>query len=173
MLSLFCAFLCLFVAAAQSDYVVHSVNQPGAAGVPTWFSTVSYVTVSPQLTLLYISGTIATPFPSPKGPPKLVSEFIGPQTQQTLLNIVGAIDWAHNQTYPQQNCDGHDWRRDLVKCRVFLANITAAEQNEFNEVYESFFDGIAPPSRVAFTGAQLIIDAKVEIECDAVLAPCN
>ena len=54
----------------------------------------------------------------------------------------------------------------VVKCTVFLADI--AEWSAMNEVYMTFFPS-APPARSAMGVGGLALDARVEIECIAVV----
>jgi enamine deaminase RidA (YjgF/YER057c/UK114 family) len=55
---------------------------------------------------------------------------------------------------------------DVVKCTVMLADI--AEWGRFNAVYETFF--VSPyPARSALGANGLALDARVEVECIAVL----
>ena len=53
----------------------------------------------------------------------------------------------------------------VVKCTVFLADI--AEWGAMNEVYTTFFPN--KPARSALGASGLALDARVEIECIAVL----
>lgn len=53
----------------------------------------------------------------------------------------------------------------VVKCTIFLADMS--EWGAMNEVYVTFFD--TPPARSALGANGLAIDARVEIECIAVL----
>ena len=53
----------------------------------------------------------------------------------------------------------------VVKCTIFLADMS--EWGEMNEVYVTFFE--TPPARSALGANGLAIDARVEIECIAVV----
>ena len=52
-------------------------------------------------------------------------------------------------------------------CRVYLASIE--DYASVNTVYESFFNGTAPPARAAFQVGALPAEALVEIQCTAVI----
>jgi 2-iminobutanoate/2-iminopropanoate deaminase len=58
-------------------------------------------------------------------------------------------------------------RADIVKCTIMLRDMT--EWHRFNTVYLKFFDGLPLPARSAFGSSALALEAKVEIECVAVL----
>ncbi len=157
----------LALALGAPNPVVH-VNVPGAAGVSSWFSTLTYVVQQP-LVNVFISGTIGTPFPSPPGPPTLVPGGIGNQTTQALKNIIGAVDYVCK--YVSSECS-QDKRWSLTKCRVYLPALRGAEEADFNKAWVAFFASStneSPPARMAFQGASLVVSAMVEIECDAVL----
>ncbi len=53
----------------------------------------------------------------------------------------------------------------VVKCTVFLADM--AEWGAMNEVYRTYFPN--PPARSALGASGLALDARVEIECIAVI----
>ncbi len=57
---------------------------------------------------------------------------------------------------------------DLVKCTVFLADIS--EYQAMNAVYLEYFPS-DPPARSALAGSGLALGARVEIECIAAFAP--
>ena len=52
-----------------------------------------------------------------------------------------------------------------IKCTVFLADM--GEWGAMNEVYRTFF--VNPPARSALGASGLALDARVEIECIAVM----
>lgn len=157
MLGLF--FVVLFgicTATTNENYSVRTANMPGAAGVASWFSTFSYARISPTLALVYVSGTIGSPFPSPPGPPKLVDGGAGNQTTQALKNVVGALGFAYETIYGVKAPLGHDFRRDMTKCRVYQAVLTKDQQEDFDKSYVSFFSSMqphGPPARVSFQGS--------------------
>ncbi len=53
----------------------------------------------------------------------------------------------------------------VLKCTVFLADM--AEWGAMNEVYRTYFPN--PPARSALAASGLALDARVEIECIAVI----
>ncbi len=152
---------------ARQSQVVRRLLVPGAAGVPSWFSTVTYV-VQPPLINVYVSGTIGTPVPSPPGPPHVVPGGIGNQTTQALSNIVGAVSYVCSQV---PGCQQEDWRWALTKCRVYMPLLSQEEGSAFDSAWVGFFADpvLTPPARMAFQGALLVAGAAVEVECDAVL----
>lgn len=78
---------------------------------------------------------------------------IGPQTRQTLENIgatLATVGASH---------------ADLVRCQVFLADIT--DFAEMNAVYRTFFPE-TPPARTTVAVAGLAANARIEIECTGV-----
>jgi len=54
---------------------------------------------------------------------------------------------------------------NVVKCTVFLADMS--EWSAMNEVYTTFF--VNKPARSALGASGLALDARVEIECIAVI----
>jgi len=159
--------LLFFLALAVAAGTVHRLNVPGAAGVPTWFSTLTFFNVAPNAVQVSLSGVIGTPFPSKPGPPRLVPGGVANETTQALNNIVGALEFVcANVTSNAAACD-IDWRLQLTKCSVFLALLAPQEEALFNNAWVSFFAGVAPPARMAFLNAVLVVSAKVEIQCDA------
>ncbi len=99
---------------------------------------------------LYLSGQIGTV----PGKVELAPGGIGSETRQTLDNIEAALARAGAGL------------SDVVKCTVFLADI--AEWPAMNEVYVQYFES-PYPARSAVAGSGLALDARVEIECIAVL----
>jgi 2-iminobutanoate/2-iminopropanoate deaminase len=100
--------------------------------------------------VLYLSGQIGV-LP---GTSTLQSGGIVPEARQTLENI-GAILRRHGAS-----------PKDVVKCTVFLADM--AEWGAFNGVYREFFSP-PYPARSAFGANGLARNARVEVECVAVL----
>jgi len=98
--------------------------------------------------LIFVSGTLGT-LP---GRLKLAPGGIGPETRQTLENIA---------TILAAEGAGFD---DVVKVSVYVADLQ--EFGAMNEAYAAFFQG-DPPARITVGGAQLALDARVEIECIA------
>ena len=99
--------------------------------------------------LLFLSGAIGTVGTELR----LIEGGVGPETRQTMQNIVQVLDGAGATL------------DDVVKCTVFLADI--ADYAAMNEVYLEFFPE-NPPARSAMAGSGLALGARVEIECIAV-----
>ncbi|TXS96802.1 RidA family protein [Parahaliea maris] len=98
---------------------------------------------------LYLSGNLGTV----PGSMKLAEGGIQGETRQTLENIAGVL---------KQFGSSMD---KVVKCTVFLADM--AEWGAMNEVYKTFFPN--PPARSALGASGLALNARVEIECIAVV----
>ena len=101
---------------------------------------------------LYLSGQIGTK----PGTLELVPGGIGEETRQTLENIKSVLE-RHGSSLDH-----------VVKCTVFLADI--AEWPATNEVYRTFFTR-SLPARSAMAASGLALNARVEIECIAVIDP--
>ena len=99
---------------------------------------------------LYMSGQLG----NLPGKHELVPGGIAPETRQALENISAALN-RHQASM-----------QDLVKCTVFLADISEAPA--MNKVYKTFFTDHYP-ARSAIAGSGLALGARVEIECIAVL----
>ena len=100
--------------------------------------------------ILYLSGQVgAVP-----GTTELVPGGIRAETRQTLENIKLILER-----------NGSELNR-VVKCTVFLADIN--EWPTMNEVYRTYFPK-APPARSAMAASGLALNARVEIECIAVV----
>ena len=123
---------------------VEYLNPPGAEGRP--FTEAVRVG-----NMLYLSGKLGT-IPG-QG---LVEGGIQPETRQTMENIKDALERY-----------GSSMDR-VVKCTVFLADI--AEWSAMNEVYVTFFP-TNRPARSALGSSGLALNARVEIECMATVAP--
>ncbi|MEM9897974.1 MAG: RidA family protein [Pseudomonadota bacterium] len=54
---------------------------------------------------------------------------------------------------------------DVVRCQVFLADID--DFSDMNEVYRTFFP-VNPPARTTVAVKDIVLGAKIEIECTAV-----
>lgn len=98
---------------------------------------------------LYLSGAIG----NIPGTLQLAEGGIQGETRQTLENISRVLEQF-----------GSSMDR-VVKCTVFLADI--AEWGAMNEVYRTFFPN--PPARSALGTSGLALDARVEIECIAIV----
>ncbi len=128
-------------AAAGGDPVFHA--PPGDRDWPFSEAVVAGDT-------LYVSGAIGVD----PATGRLVEGGIGPETHQTMTNLKRAIE-KHGSSMER-----------VVKCTVFLADI--AEWAAMNEVYVTFFPG-GKPARSALGASGLALDARVEIECIAML----
>jgi 2-iminobutanoate/2-iminopropanoate deaminase len=98
---------------------------------------------------LYLSGNLG----NIPGTPQLAEGGIQGETRQTLENISAVL---------AQFGSSMD---KVVKCTVFLADM--AEWGAMNEVYKTFFPN--PPARSALGVSGLALNARVEIECIAVV----
>jgi len=100
--------------------------------------------------MLYLSGQVGT-IP---GTTELVPGGIKEETRQTLENIKVILE-------------RNDSALDRVfKCTVFLADIS--EWPKMNEVYRTYFPK-SPPARSAMAASGLALNARVEIECIALV----
>ena len=99
--------------------------------------------------MLYLAGQLGTD----KG--KLVEGGIGPETKQALTNIKTVLE-----------ANGSDMEH-VVKCTAFLADMK--EWPAMNEVYRTMFTAGKSPARSAFGSTGLALDARLEIECIAVV----
>jgi len=97
---------------------------------------------------IYVSGTLGTK----PGSMELVEGGTGPQTMQTLQNIVLIL----------KECDAS--LDDLVKVNVFLADMQAFP--EMNQAYLEVM-GPNPPARITVGRAELALGAAVEIDAIA------
>lgn len=99
---------------------------------------------------LYLSGQLGIV----PGTGRLIDGGIGPETRQTMENIKATLERY-----------GASMDR-LVKCTVFLRDMD--EWPAMNEVYRTYFEDHFP-ARSAIAGSGLALNARVEIECIAVL----
>jgi len=99
---------------------------------------------------IYLAGQIGVP----PGGKAVVPGGIEPESKQTLTNI-GLVLSHFNLTF-----------ENVIRCQVMLADIS--DWPKFNAVYKTFVK--APyPARSAFAGSGLAFNAKVEVECIAVI----
>jgi len=101
--------------------------------------------------LMYLSGQIGS---SPKNPMVLVDGGMKNEARQALENIKTLLE---NNGSSMEN---------VVKCTVMLADIN--EWSDFNAEYIKYFPE-NKPARSAFATNGLALNARVEIECIAVL----
>jgi 2-iminobutanoate/2-iminopropanoate deaminase len=100
--------------------------------------------------LLIVSGQIG----NVPGKVELVPGGIGPESRQALENIRAILE-RHGASM-----------QDVVKCTIFLADI--GEWGAFNAVYREMFS--APyPARSALGSSGLVLGARTEVECMAVV----
>lgn len=121
---------------------VSTENAPGAIG--------PYSQAVKTGNLVFCSGQI----PIDPATGNFVSDDVAEQTEQVLKNLSAVLEAA-----------GTDLNK-VVKTTVFLADM-----NDFaamNEVYAKFFD-TNKPARATVQAARLPRDARVEIECIAVI----
>lgn len=100
---------------------------------------------------LYLSGQIGN-VPGTKG---LVEGGIQAETRQTLENIKMTLEKY-----------GSDLDH-VIKCQVFMADMV--EWDAMNAVYVTYFNEDKMPARSALGASGLALDARVEIECLAVI----
>jgi len=122
--------------------IISTDNAPGAIG--------PYSQAIKTGNMVFCSGQI--PIDPTTG--NFVSEAVGEQTEQVLKNLSAVLEAAGS------SLDG------VVKTTVFLADM-----NDFavmNEVYGRFFD-TNKPARATVQAARLPRDARVEIDCVALV----
>ena len=100
--------------------------------------------------LLFLSGEIGR-IP---GTLKVVPGGIAAETRQCLTNIKNKLEKMGSSM------------SNVVKCTVVLTDIE--EWPTMNEVYKTFFNENFP-ARTSFAGTGLALNARVEIECIAVI----
>ncbi|MGE0590070.1 MAG: RidA family protein [Cyclobacteriaceae bacterium] len=101
--------------------------------------------------MMYLSGQVGS---SADNPMKLVDGGIKEEAKQALENIKQVLEKNGSSM------------ENIVKCTVMLADIS--EWGEFNKEYIKYFPG-DKPARSAFATNGLALNARVEIECIAVL----
>ena len=136
--------LTAFPVAAGESADVEYLLMPGMEDMDLPFS--SAVRVG---NLLFMSGQLGIV----PGTSKLAEGGIQGETRQTLDNIKRVVEQFGSSM------------DKVVKCTVFLADI--AEWGAMNEVYKTYFPN--PPARSALGSSGLALDARVEIECIAVV----
>jgi len=123
---------------------VEYLLMPGMDGMDLPFSSAVRVD-----NLLFLSGMLG----NMPGTADLAEGGIQGETRQTLENIKRVVEQF-----------GSSMDR-VVKCTVFLADI--AEWGAMNEVYKTYFPN--KPARSALGSSGLALNARVEIECIAVV----
>lgn len=102
--------------------------------------------------MLYLAGQVGT---TPNAAGGVVPGGIGAETKQVMLNIKDVLEKS-----------GSDMEH-VVKCTVFMADMK--EWDAMNEVYKTFFTNGKYPARSAFGTSGLALNARVEIECMAMV----
>ena len=102
---------------------------------------------------LYLAGQVGTAADA-KGS-AIVPGGISAETKQVMLNIKDVLEKS-----------GSDMEH-VAKCTVFMADMK--EWDAMNEVYRTFFKDGKFPARSAFGTSGLALNARVEIECIAVV----
>lgn len=138
------AVLCGCEVNVDQDAEIEYLLMPGMEGRDLPFSSAVRVDNT-----LYVSGNIG----NIPGTLELAEGGIQGETRQTLENMKRVIEQF-----------GSSMDR-VVKCTVFLADM--AEWGAMNEVYKTYFPN--PPARSALGASGLALDARVEIECIAVV----
>jgi reactive intermediate/imine deaminase len=98
--------------------------------------------------LVFLSGTIG----NRPGTREVVPGGIGRETEQALGNIQALLEGIDLSL------------ADVVKCTVFLTDLD--DFPAMNQVYARFFPE-DPPARTTVGVSELVLGAKVEIECIA------
>jgi len=101
--------------------------------------------------MLYLSGVIGN-IPGQK---QLVSGGIKAETKQTMENIKRILE-RHGSSLSQ-----------VVKCKMMLADMK--DWNAMNDVYLTYFSVSRLPARSALGASGLALNARVEIECIAIV----
>ena len=145
-LSLVFAALCIAACEVhvEQNTEVEYLQAPGLEDMNLPFSTAVRVGDT-----LYLSGSLGIV----PGTRELAEGGIQGETRQTLENIKTNVEMFGSSM------------DNVVKCTVFLADM--AEWGAMNEVYRTFFAN--PPARSALGASGLALDARVEIECIAVM----
>lgn len=120
------------------------LNPPGTDTAGRPYSTAVRVD-----NMLYLSGALGIV----PGSGALAEGGIQGETRQTLDNIAATLKMFGSSL------------DNVVKCTVYLADI--AEWGAMNEVYMGYFPN--KPARSAVGNAGLGLDARIEIECMAVI----
>ena len=119
-------------------------NMPGTKDLGLPFSSAVQVDDT-----LYLSGNLG----NVPGKNELVPGGIEAETRQTMDNIKTVLETFGSSM------------DKVVKCTVFLADMQ--EWPAMNSVYRTYFAN--PPARSALGASGLALDARVEIECIAVV----
>ena len=85
----------------------------------------------------------------------LVASGVGPETRQTLDNLVAVLDKAGGTL------------DDVMMVNIYLTDL-AGDYSEMNKVYVEYF-GDSPPARATVEVSNLVFGGKVEISAIAIL----
>ncbi len=122
--------------------IISTENAPGAIG--------PYSQAVKTGNFVFCSGQI----PIDPATGEFVSDNVAEQTEQVLKNLEKVLEAAESSL------------KNVVKTTVFLADMN--DFGEMNEVYAKFFSE-NKPARATVQAARLPKDARVEIECIAVI----
>jgi 2-iminobutanoate/2-iminopropanoate deaminase len=143
-LHLVLAAACLFPVLAMAEQEITYHNTPGAVEANAPFTSAVQVG-----TTLYLSGSLG----NVPGKSEMVPGGIEAETRQTMESIKAKVERF-----------GSSMNR-VVKCTVFMADM--AEWEAMNKVYRTYFKRL--PARSAFGSTGLALNARVEIECIAIV----
>ena len=101
---------------------------------------------------LFLAGQIGSKVED--GKPVLVPGGVEAETKQVFENIKAILD------------KGNSSLDRIVKCTVMMADM--AEWPKMNEIYATYFPG-KKPARAAFGASGLALNARVEIDCIALV----
>ena len=138
---LLASFVCVSLSALQIRYI--NSNDHLQKGYP--FSQATLVN-----NIIYLSGELGTTSDG-----TLVEGGIVPETIQALKNISETLE------YMGSSID------NVFKCTCMLADIK--DWPQMSKAYKSFFKPERLPARSAFAGSGLALNARIELECWAVL----
>ena len=138
---LLASFVCVNISAQQIRYI--NSNDHLKKGYP--FSQATLVN-----NIIYLSGELGTTSDG-----TLVEGGIVPETIQALKNISETLE------YMGSSID------NVFKCTCMLADIK--DWPQMSKAYKSFFKPERLPARSAFAGSGLALNARIELECWAVL----
>lgn len=122
--------------------IIKTENAPGAIG--------PYSQAVKTGNFVFCSGQI----PIDPATGEFISEKVAAQTEQVLKNLNQVLEAAGSSL------------KNVVKTTVFLADMN--DFQEMNEIYAKFFSE-NKPARATVQAARLPKDARVEIECIAVI----
>jgi len=134
------------VPSSNNELDIEYLNTPSAANLP--FSKAVRVG-----NMLYLSGELGFDYTTGK----LVTGGIKEETLKLMENLKITLEQF-----------GSSLDR-VVKCSIMIKDMN--EWKNFNEVYVTYFDKDKLPARCAWGASALALDARVEIDCIAVINP--